>query len=64
MTNEQINIAIAEARFERDELREQNAKLHDIAELAIMCARLWAGSRSSTPRELREQLDRLKECAK
>jgi hypothetical protein len=46
---------------ERDKARAQNAKLREIAEAAIMCASLWAGSRSSTPRNLRAELDQLKE---
>jgi hypothetical protein len=45
---------------ERDELLKEHSTLREIAEGAIMCASLWAGSRSSTPRKLREQLNQLK----
>lgn len=45
---------------ERDEAMKQNATLREIAEGAIMCASLWAGSRSSTPRKLRDQLNQIK----
>jgi hypothetical protein len=61
MTNEQINIAIAEARFERDEAREQNVKLRDIAERAIIAVALWAGSRTNSASALRAELDQLKQ---
>lgn len=44
---------------ERDELLKEHSTLREIAEGAIMCASLWAGSRSSTPRKLREQLNQL-----
>jgi hypothetical protein len=45
---------------ERDELLKEHSTLREIAEGAIMCASLWAGSRSSTPRKLRDQLNQIK----
>ncbi len=44
-----------------EKLESENAKLREIAEAAIMCASLWGGSRSSTPRNLRSELDQLTE---
>jgi hypothetical protein len=49
---------------ERDEAREQNAKLRDIAEMAITAVALWAGSRTNSAPKLRAELERLKEDAK
>jgi hypothetical protein len=49
---------------ERDEAREQNAKLRDIAEMAITAVALWAGSRTNSASELRAELDQLKEGTK
>jgi hypothetical protein len=48
-----------QTKRERDELLKEHSTLREIAEGAIMCASLWAGSRSSTPRKLREQLNQL-----
>ncbi len=49
---------------ERDEALEQNAKLRDIAEMAITAVALWAGSRTNSAPKLRAELERLKEGAK
>jgi hypothetical protein len=45
---------------ERDEAREQNAKLREIAEKAITAVVLWAGSRTNSASKLRAELDQLK----
>lgn len=55
---------IAELIRERDEAREQNAKLREIAEMAITALALWAGSRTNSAPKLRAELERLKEDAK
>jgi len=49
---------------ERDKAREQNAKLRDIAEMAITAVALWAGSRTNSASELRAELEQIKEGAK
>ena len=48
------------ANEEADKLREQNAKLRDIAERAITAVALWAGSRTNSASKLRAELDQLK----
>jgi hypothetical protein len=50
-----------EMQKERDEAREQNAKLRDIAERAITAVALWAGSRTNSASELRAELEHLNE---
>ena len=63
-TNESSKYAVDYAMRERDEAREQNAKLRDIADRAITAVALWAGSRTNSASELRAELDQLKEGAK
>lgn len=46
------------------ELREQNAKLRDIAEKAITAVALWAGSRTNSASKLRAELNQLKKGEK
>jgi hypothetical protein len=58
------NSDVARIAKERDEARQQNAKLRDIAEMAITAVVLWAGSRTNSASKLRAELDKLKEGAK
>jgi len=56
-----LNEALDKTLHELREVREQNAKLTDIAERAIIAVALWAGSRTNSASELRAELEHLKE---
>jgi hypothetical protein len=54
-------LEIARLERQRDEAREQNAKLRDVAVRAITAVALWAGSRTNSASELRAELEHLNE---
>jgi hypothetical protein len=58
---QKVCLEITRLERQRDEAREQNAKLRDIAERAIIAVALWAGSRTNSASELRAELEHLKE---
>jgi hypothetical protein len=61
---EELTKLLRDTECALDGAREQNAKLRDIAEMAITAVALWAGSRTNSASELRAELERLKEGAK